>query len=179
MRQRSIKTMRTRPSIEIDGLDHFNVRTPDLERSCRFYSEVIGLRVGDRPPFDFPGAWLYCGDRPIVHLVGDRAMRQFEVEGRAGFDHIAFFARGMAAMKRRLDAKGIAYRVIQVPGRPRQQIFLRDPDGVAIELQYDTSAESSIGSARGRSTTPRKAVAAAPARRPRAGAVKANRRRIS
>ena len=34
-----------------------------------FYTEVLGLRVGPRPAFDFPGTWLYAGEEPIIHLA--------------------------------------------------------------------------------------------------------------
>ena len=53
----------------IDGLDHFTIATSDLEASRRFYVKTLGLRDGERPAFDFPGAWLYCGAAPVVHLV--------------------------------------------------------------------------------------------------------------
>ena len=50
-------------------LDHVNVRTANLEAMERFYSDALGLSTGWRPPFDFDGRWLYCGEAPIVHLV--------------------------------------------------------------------------------------------------------------
>ena len=54
----------------VQSLDHFTINTADLGRSIRFYEEVVGLRNGERPPFAFPGAWLYCGEKPVVHLIG-------------------------------------------------------------------------------------------------------------
>ena len=56
----------------INGLDHLTLNTVDLEASRGFYVDILGLRDGDRPPFDSAGAWLYSGDRPIVHLVAGR-----------------------------------------------------------------------------------------------------------
>ena len=53
----------------IDALDHFTVAVSDLEASRRFYVEALGLHEGERPPFEFPGAWLYSGAAPLVHLV--------------------------------------------------------------------------------------------------------------
>ena len=53
----------------LSALDHVNLRTAHLEEMCAFYCEVLGLERGPRPPFPFPGAWLYCGGRPCVHLV--------------------------------------------------------------------------------------------------------------
>ena len=78
----------------IDGLDHMTIVTADLAASRRFYAEVLGLVDGERPPFDVPGAWLYQGDRPIVHLVGRESG---DAGGSTGpFDHLAFRASDLA-----------------------------------------------------------------------------------
>jgi len=55
------------------SLNHYTIKVRDLERTRNFYQEVVGLKVGDRPPLPFPGYWLYCGDIPTVHLIGHRA----------------------------------------------------------------------------------------------------------
>ncbi len=47
---------------------HVNIRTNDLEASIAFYRDALGLRLGERPDFGFPGAWLYDEDKPAVHL---------------------------------------------------------------------------------------------------------------
>jgi len=49
-------------------LDHVNIRTRQLSVVRAFYTDVLGLKDGPRPPFGHPGAWLYAGDRPVVHL---------------------------------------------------------------------------------------------------------------
>ena len=55
------------------SLNHYTIRVRDLETTKNFYADVVGLKVGDRPPLAFPGYWLYCGDVPTVHLIGYRA----------------------------------------------------------------------------------------------------------
>ena len=55
------------------SLNHYTIRVRDLEATKNFYTDVVGLKVGDRPPLNFPGYWLYCGDMPTVHLIGYRA----------------------------------------------------------------------------------------------------------
>ena len=47
----------------IGKLDHYSIRTLDIEASRRFYTEVMGFEVGFRPQFDFPGLWRYNGAR--------------------------------------------------------------------------------------------------------------------
>ena len=59
----------------IGRLDHYSIRTLDVEASRRFYTEVMGFQVGFRPPFNFPGLWLYNGapypeSYGVVHIIG-------------------------------------------------------------------------------------------------------------
>ena len=54
--------------MRVNRIDHFNIRTRDLDRLCEFYTQVLCLEVGDRPPFDSPGVWLYAGGHPILHV---------------------------------------------------------------------------------------------------------------
>ena len=118
----------------IKGLDHITLIPADLAASLYFYVDLLGLRDGDRPSFDTPGAWLYSGDRPIVHLVAGRGGGEAST---GAVDHIALRAEGLAAVIARLTAAGIAYDIATVPGRGLKQIFLHDPDGVRIELTFE------------------------------------------
>lgn len=132
-------------------LAHFSIRTTDLERSCAFYERVLGFRRGYRPPFDFPGAWLYMGDDErdygCVHIIGvdpgnpaglaaylgDKSL---PASGTGTLDHIAFLATGVAQMWDNLRAEGIPWRDRTVPSLGLHQVFIEDPSGVTIELNY-------------------------------------------
>ncbi|SDB98416.1 Catechol 2,3-dioxygenase [Cupriavidus sp. YR651] len=135
----------------ITKLAHYSIRTTDLERSCAFYERILGFRRGYRPPFDFPGVWLYMGDDErdfgTVHIIGidpntsaglaaylgDKALPQ---TGTGTVDHIAFLATGVAEMWETLRAEGIAWRDRTVPSLGLHQVFIEDPSGVTIELNY-------------------------------------------
>ena len=121
------------PAMRINGIDHLNIRTHDLERLCRFYTQVLGFEEGDRPPFDSPGAWLYAGGHPVLHV-------SVAAEAAGGdtlpFDHIAFEAEGLTDTVARLEGAGVDYRMVDVPRRAMKQIFIVDPDGVSIELNF-------------------------------------------
>jgi catechol 2,3-dioxygenase-like lactoylglutathione lyase family enzyme len=140
----------------IGRLDHYSVRTTDVETSERFYSEVLGFTSGPRPPFDFPGAWLYTGDPqkdgiPVVHIVGvnpDSAenvraylgeRRELSPADTGAVDHIAFRATGLDEMRARCKKLKVPFRERSVPGSKLYQIFVKDPDGVTIELNYPGS----------------------------------------
>ncbi len=122
----------------LNALNHFTIRPVDLERTKTFYCEVLGLPVGYRPPLGFDGYWLYCGDIPTVHLIGPRAGDDaVRAVGPTGLlDHIAFSCTGLAAMRANLAARGIAHSERIIPRDRQTQIFLHDPDGVAVELNY-------------------------------------------
>ncbi len=119
----------------IRALDHVNILTEDLAATVAFYSEVIGLAEGPRPPFPFPGAWLYCGGRPVVHLM----VREGTGGGHSGtgaIDHVAFEAEDFEAFRERLRARGLTHETRLVPDGSMRQIFLHDPNGVKVELNF-------------------------------------------
>jgi catechol 2,3-dioxygenase-like lactoylglutathione lyase family enzyme len=115
----------------IQGIDHINIGTDRLAETIAFF-EGLGLTVGARPPFDFPGAWLYAGGRAVVHLV---ELHEPKIASdTAALDHFAFAIQDYDGMVGKLEAAGVKYRARAVPGAPVRQIFLRDPNGVTIEL---------------------------------------------
>jgi catechol 2,3-dioxygenase-like lactoylglutathione lyase family enzyme len=135
----------------ISKLAHYSIRTTDLDKSCGFYERVLGLTQGYRPPFDFPGAWLYKGgdesDFGTVHIIGvyphdTEGLKAYlgdkpaALEGTGTVDHIAFLATGVAQMWKTLEAEGIAWRDRTVPSLGLHQVFVEDPSGVTIELNY-------------------------------------------
>jgi len=117
----------------ISGFNHFNIATGDLERSRRFYAEVLGLRDGERPPFGQPGAWMYIGEQPILHISTGRAAKTRHSDA---FDHVAFSAHDIDGTRATLRQHGIYFEEYAVPERELHQLFFRDPDGVEIELQF-------------------------------------------
>lgn len=121
------------------SLDHITIHCRDLERSRRFYIEILGLEDGYRPPFDGPpGAWLYENDVPVVHLY---AGRDGNSPNHPPLDHIAFVSDDLPAVKRRLDAKGIEYGTATVPELGAEQVFFEDPDGIRLEISNASAAD--------------------------------------
>ena len=132
------------------SLAHYAVRTADLAASRRFYVEVLGLRAGYRPPFPFPGEWLYLDDDEtgfgVVHLIGEARGGDDAVRGYLGarcgepgsgaLDHLAFLACDWPAMRRRLEAHATPFTERVVPELGLRQVFVRDPAGVVVELNF-------------------------------------------
>jgi catechol 2,3-dioxygenase-like lactoylglutathione lyase family enzyme len=128
-------------TMSVGVLDHYNVSTRKLKETIQFYEDVLGFTNGPRPPFSFPGAWLYSGSHPVLH-IHDIAQTDREQRPDSGvIDHVAFGSRGFEATRKHLAGKGIEHRVNQLPGSTRWQIFLRDPNNVEIELNFETKNE--------------------------------------
>jgi catechol 2,3-dioxygenase-like lactoylglutathione lyase family enzyme len=138
------------------SLNHFSIRTLDLAATKNFYVSVLGLEEGPRPEFPFPGYWLYQGPTDVfanaaVHIIGidrddasglsnylgDRAEGQ--LKGSGALDHVAFFATDLAGMLKRLSELGIEARCRDVPGLGLHQVFLNDPNGIVVELNYSAA----------------------------------------
>lgn len=114
-------------------LDHVNITVADGPRMVRFLELVLEAREGVRPPFDFPGHWLYLDDHPAIHLT--------VVDRRADFpegivNHIAFGVYDFEDAKARVEACGYPSKLAGIPGTPIGQIFVTGPEGLLVEIQY-------------------------------------------
>ena len=127
--------------MSVGMLDHYNVSTRKLGDTIRFYEEVLGLTNGPRPPFNFPGAWLYSAGHPVLHLNDISSTDRQQPADSGVIDHVAFGSRGFEAIKQHLTRKGVPFRVNEVPNSTRRQIFVTDPNNVLIELNFDVAKE--------------------------------------
>jgi len=129
-------------ALSVGVLDHFNIRTRDLASTVRFYEDMLGLEKGPRPNFAFPGAWMYSEGKAVVHLVDIAATSEPQKPDSGVVHHVAFASRGFEGMKQRLKSKGMQFEARQVPGGDLWQIFVNDPNGVMIELNYEAAKET-------------------------------------
>src|SRR5262245_51460231 len=121
----------------IGRLEHVNVRTANLDAMIDWYARVLGMKPGWRPPFKFPGAWLYCGDQPAVHLVG--VQEHPKPEGALRLEHFAFSATGLVDLVKRMKTEKVPYDPIRVPGSNELQINVHDPDGNHIHIDFSAA----------------------------------------
>ena len=128
----------------VQTLDHYNLRAARAARAvldelCAFYRDVVGLEVGERPPFRRFGYWLYAGGRAVLHLsvADDGESRPSGVAST--FAHAAFSCTNRPAFEQRLKERGVPYRVDEIPLTRRVQLFFKDPAGNGVELQFEAS----------------------------------------
>jgi len=121
----------------VDVLQHINIHAADAERSKDFYVRVLGLSVGPRPPVASVGYWLYLGAQPVVHLV-QRTTQAAPGVGTGAIDHVAFHGTDLDSTRRVLQAEGVPFREEVIPRDRSVQLFVHDPDGIKIELNFDS-----------------------------------------
>ena len=131
----------------ISHMEHFLLQTEDIEATKDWYVKILGFRVGPAPDFKFPVYWLYVGDTDVVHLttggpqVSENRKKYLgqqstAITGSGVLDHVAFRATGLGEMIDHLKRKGVAFRERRVNDQGLYQLFLIDPNGVKIELNF-------------------------------------------
>ena len=138
----------------LSDLHHVALKTHDLPASEQFYVEVLGMEKVKRPDFDFPGAWLQMG-QTMFHLMAGYAALGADAEtyyGSGAVDHLAIKAQGFDAMREKFETSGVKYRENNIADFGIWQLFLNDPDGVIIELNFQCTDEPAGSRGPGRAT---------------------------
>jgi len=127
-------------------LNHYLVLAKDIEASKLFYTEALGMEIAPRPQAPFPGYWLSVKGVICVHLAAandDPKMLEFFAreagkagEGSGAVHHIAFMADDLSAFLKRFDALKVSILRRYVADARLEQIFVNDPDGVTIEINF-------------------------------------------
>ena len=131
----------------LSHIEHFLLQTTDMEKTRKWYVEVLGMRVGPNPDFKFPVFWLYLGDKDVVHVTeGGKGVSENRkkyvgqqsdaASGTGVVDHIAFRATGLREMIAHLKSLKVDFKQRQVDDQGLYQLFMLDPNGVKIELNY-------------------------------------------
>ncbi|HXZ56102.1 MAG TPA: VOC family protein [Gaiellaceae bacterium] len=123
----------------LSRLEHVLVLTDDLEATRAFY-EALGLEVGERPELEFPGYWLYLDGAPCLHVAerGPYEAHAATLGLHVGpaVDHVALGGTGYGDAAARLEAEGLDAVANAVPGAGLRQLFVTDPNGVRVELNF-------------------------------------------
>ncbi|MCU0841112.1 MAG: VOC family protein [Thiobacillaceae bacterium] len=112
---------------------HASLLVSDLERARAFYEGMLGLAPSPaRPEMSFAGVWYDVGAGQIHLLVLPNPDPVDDRPEHGGRDrHTAFAVADWESLRQALDAAGIAYTLSR---SGRRALFVRDPDGNALEL---------------------------------------------
>lgn len=132
-------------SIDVSALHHVTIgcAREDLPVLLAFYAGTLGLQDGYRPALRYPGHWLYASGHAVLHL---NALLPQSPKSQAGaVDHIALKAHGLAATRQALADAEVSFSETPLKGTRLHQVFLQDPLGLKVELNFDLDAERTPG----------------------------------
>ena len=142
--------------MRLTHIEHFLVAADDIDATRDWYARVLGMQPGPHPDFGFPVHWMYVGGVDIVHIgpsgksAGDIQKKylgrtsQDAGSGTGAIDHIAFRATGLRAMLEHLQKNKISFTQRRANGQALFQLFLFDPNGIKIELNYSADEAEGI-----------------------------------
>ena len=115
-------------------LNHINIFTHNIDRLIRFYGDILGCKIGYRPPFSVQGSWLYLQENPLIHLVKtDKPVLNIE----PAVNHFSIIGKGMAEFLELLRLHNVAYNIRIVPEIEIHQVVVSDPDGNMFEVLFE------------------------------------------
>lgn len=130
----------------LSKMEHFLVMTRDIDLTRDFYCNALGFREGHRPDLGFPGYWLYLGDTPCIHIAEWHSYTAHSqalglhvttpAPGTGPLDHVAFAASDYEGVTARLARLGVHADRHDTPAIGLRQLFLRDPNGLKLEINF-------------------------------------------
>jgi catechol 2,3-dioxygenase-like lactoylglutathione lyase family enzyme len=120
--------------MSVSGIAHINIRTLDIAATVRLYTQLLGFRYdGQQQVEGFARNWLYDQTgKAIIHL---RELAPTS-DSTGAVDHVALACTDMTGVVNRLKAEGIRFAARDNPTDDIVQVFLTDPNGVALELNF-------------------------------------------
>ena len=126
---------------------HVLLQTTDIPTTVAWWEDIMGMQQGPHPDFGFPVVWLYLEGRDVLHITqgGGQVTANREAylkpesqaaHGSGVLDHIAWHATDLPGMLARLKARGIGFTARQSHPGGLFQVFLLDPNGVRVELNF-------------------------------------------
>ena len=130
----------------LTDLNHFLLRANDLEKTKQFYCDALSLSEMRRPDFPFPGYWLGRDEKIWVHMAQHGVPHadlyykgtppHAALDNSGVIDHVAFGATDPEEFRTRFTTMKCDWWARSLPEFNLFQIFVRDPDGLTIELNF-------------------------------------------
>jgi catechol 2,3-dioxygenase-like lactoylglutathione lyase family enzyme len=132
-------------------IEHYLIAADDMEQTRDWYCNALGMEEGWHPDFGFPVIWLYVNGADVVHVAHNakqatgrqRAylgrLAQDTGSGTGAIDHIAFRATGLDETIGRLRRHGVEFNERRANGQALYQLFMFDPNGIKVELNFDAA----------------------------------------
>ena len=137
-------------------IEHYLVLSDEIDATRDWYRDVLGMHEGWHPDFGFPVYWMYLEGVDVVHIgrsakhaSGNQKaylgrLAQDAGAGTGAIDHIAFRAKGLKQTMAHLRRRGIEFSERCANGQALYQLFMYDPNGIKVELNFDAAEAQGI-----------------------------------
>ncbi len=117
----------------VGSVDHISFSVTDLERSKRFYEDVLGLRAIPRPDLGLPGVWYGAGNCEVHLIQRPEGVEVGEAPAKLTplANHQAFAIDDYEKTLAFLEEQGLE---VLSTSPENGQMWIADPDGHVIEL---------------------------------------------
>ncbi len=113
-------------------INHNLILTTDLDAMSRFWTDAIGLSIGDRPPFPFKGLWFYSEGKPLIHVAEQKHINL----DNGVISHLALEGADYNDLISNLIKTNYRYSEKDVPLSGERQVFVPGPDGLIVEMLF-------------------------------------------
>ena len=112
----------------INGIDHYNLRSDEkmIESLKDFYINIVGLKLGHRPPFKSKGYWLYAKDKDVLHLSSSKDDIKNLINVNSTLDHVSFSAADKKNFMETLERNNIFFKERYIPEINIEQLFFKE-----------------------------------------------------
>ena len=130
-------------------LHHLLIAAREVERSRRFYADVLELEEIARPAFPYPGAWFRIGNNQQLHVVvrsetisrGEKNIDSWDVHFalrvKSYRETVAWLqGKGFREDAPENDLRKMIVKPDSITGNP--QIYILDPDRNVIEFNCES-----------------------------------------
>ncbi len=130
----------TKEALAQPSINHVTIYVVDMEKSAKFYKDVMQFEQISEPFHDNRHVWLRIGPHTELHIVkGATAIIPHDIN-----IHMAFTVKSVENFAKHLDDMGVKYgNWAQTSKEPQlrpdgiKQVYLQDPDGYWIEINDD------------------------------------------
>ena len=123
--------------IKVQGIDHVALSVRDLDKSLKFYTEVLGLKITDRE-YSKPGIeyFLDCGSGLIGLIQGDPAGEKHLLQDSGlGGNHVSFRVLTSEFDRVVEEIKRLNLTITYLKKREKSfSVYFLDPDGNKLEI---------------------------------------------
>lgn len=126
---------------EVTGLAHIGIFVDDVEKSKKFYKDILGLECIEQCTFDADGNTFTCAFIKKGSLCIELVQRKIgENPGDGMVDHVAMMVDDVDEFRKELEAKGIVFETEEqmycadMFPNGTKWVFFRGPDNEHIEI---------------------------------------------